>query len=1071
MARRQRSRRAATPFADKLALHQWLLSLFGAAKLEELATHLRDEALERLDENNTYGFHHALTAHFPALPELPPELLLQYDRNIVRHTAALNERRVMHGEKPVQWKYFQYLALLFTEIYLERYFADPESLRNEIGQRIAAINERLEEAEQIPGFDEDADAGAELNKLAFWMATGAGKTLIMHVNILQYRYYIEKYRKRRELNRVILLTPNEGLSQQHLREFQTSGIDAEIFDKEGGSLFSGYSVEIIEVTKLKDEMGEKTVAVEAFEGNNLVLVDEGHRGASSGDSGAWMRYRNALCEKGFSFEYSATFAQAVKGDTGLSGIYSRSTLFDYSYRYFYNDGFGKDYHILNLDSVTQEHQQKLYLTACLLAFFQQQKLYESKRDALTAFLIEKPLWVFVGSSVNAVRSSGGQSVSDVVSILLFLKSFIAERADSIDRIKQVLNQGLVSASGQNLFAGRFRFLNMLGAQPEKLFDEILAKLFNAGGGGTLYVENLKGAQGEIALRIGVDNKPFGVINVGDDSALVKLCEANGLETGEREFSGSLFHSINQESSSINLLIGSKKFTEGWNSWRVSTLGLMNIGTTEGAQIIQLFGRGVRLKGYNHTLKRSARTTLPAGLQRPKDIEFLETLTIFGVRANYMERFRDFLKEEGLPDDTQQLEFFLPVISDLGKVPLQTIRLKKEINGVSTRSGAAFRALAPIPTLDTPTDYLGRNKVVLNWYPRIQALKAKEIADGETVEVMNTAHLHERHTAFLDVEQLYFEAERFKSERGWHNLNITREVIEKLLADTSWYTLYIPSEELELRDFARVHQWREIAEALLKKYIERYYTFSKREWEAPHLEYAEISVNDPNLLVNETTGEAGYRIQLQASEEELLKKLEELKAMIESGAFKDWEFRGLKALCFDKHVYQPLLCQDQGVVQISPVSLNKGERRLLEDLKVFCDNNTEYLADKKIYLLRNLSRGKGIGFFEAGNFHPDFILWLVFGGKQYVTFLDPKGIRNIGRNDPKVEFCKTVKEIEQRLGKQDVVLNSFIVSNTPYHEVKGLWDGVTKDKLFESHIVFQEEDRSTYIKSIFERLAP
>ena len=32
-------------------------------------------------------------------------------------------------------------------------------------------------------------------------------------------------------------------------------------------------------------MGDKTVAVDAFEGNNLVLVDEGHRGASGGEEG------------------------------------------------------------------------------------------------------------------------------------------------------------------------------------------------------------------------------------------------------------------------------------------------------------------------------------------------------------------------------------------------------------------------------------------------------------------------------------------------------------------------------------------------------------------------------------------------------------------------------------------------------------------------------------------------------------------------------------------------------------------------------------------------------------------
>ena len=194
------------------------------------------------------------------------------------------------------------------------------------------------------------------------MATGSGKTLLMHANILQYQRFLETHGLSRELNRIILLTPNEGLSQQHLREFQKSGIEAEIFNKDGRGLFAGRAVEILEVTKLKEEMGEKTVAVDAFEGNNLVLVDEGHRGASAGGDGAWMKFRNALCEKGFSFEYSATFGQAVAGNRDLTDLYARSTLFDYSYRWFYGDGFGKDYHILNLEDDRNEEWMRTYLS-------------------------------------------------------------------------------------------------------------------------------------------------------------------------------------------------------------------------------------------------------------------------------------------------------------------------------------------------------------------------------------------------------------------------------------------------------------------------------------------------------------------------------------------------------------------------------------------------------------------------------------------------------------------------------------------------------------------------------------
>jgi hypothetical protein len=39
--------------------------------------------------------------------------------------------------------------------------------------------------------------------------------------------------------------------------------------------------------------------------------------------------------------------------------------------------------------------------------------------------------------------------------------------------------------------------------------------------------------------------------------------------------------------------------------------------------------------------------------------------------------------------------------------------------------------------------------------------------------------------------------------------------------------------------------------------------------------------------------------------------------------------------------------------------------------------------------------RGVGFFEAGKFLPDFIVWLLVDGRQYISFVDPKGIRKLG----------------------------------------------------------------------------
>ena len=446
----------------------------------------------------------------------------------------------------------------------------------------------------------------------------------------------------------------------------------------------------------------------------------------------------------------------------------------------------------------------------------------------------------------------------------------------------------------------------------------------------------------------------------------------------------------------------------------------------------------------------------------------------GIHADYMAQFRDFLAEEGLPTNDERITFLLPVINNLGTKKLKTIRLKKTINGISTEFGDAFRKLAPVPTLPKPDpardpgmDYLQKNQVVLNWYPKIQAMKSGGLVGGDAIETPNETHLSARHVAFLDLDRIYFKLERFKAERGWYNLNLTRQAIEALLADQSWYRLLIPGEEMAFDSFENVRLWDEIAVSLLKKYTERYYTFRKRDWELPHLEYRNLEADDPNFLCGQDDPDHGYyRILLDESQEEIAAKLNELKALIEKGDLKPWEFRGMKALWFGKHLYEPLLYLDSNIVEISPVPLNKGEKQFVEDLKTFHDGNVEFFKARELYLLRNLSKGRGVGFFEAGNFHPDFILWLLAGDQQQVIFVDPKGIRNLGPTDPKIQFYETVKEIEQRLGDSKVHLHSFIISNTPSFAMRMLWR-MEKDEMLKRHILFQEEDREGYIGSMLE----
>jgi len=1019
-------------FDQRLVLNQWLLSLFEVSDFETLADWLRPPELEGYDEENVSRFHRQLVLRLIQPKHLPPDLLLAYDQNIVRHWQRITAKR-SDGQR-LYMKYFQYLALLLTEIYLDRYFSDRDALLEALNRKVIDFNAGKSASDALPLFTPEL-----LNKIAFWMATGSGKTLLMHCNILQFRDYLERKGNPRDLNRVILLTPNEGLSRQHLEEFEKSGIQAELFQKEGRGLFTGQSVEIIDINKLREDQGQKTVAIDAFESNNLVLVDEGHRGAS-GDT--WMATRNRLCERGFSFEYSATFGQAMKAANKkpLSDEYARVILFDYSYRYFYRDGYGKDYRILNLAKDDDDEKRRLYLTASLMTFYQQLRVYDDECSKLTPFLLERPLWVFVGANVNAVRTDNKRQVSDVVDILLFLDEFVRNRGRSTSEIKRLLsgNTGLLDTKGQDIFAQAFAYLIGLGLSEEQVFGDVLRLVFNAATDAALHIEDLKGVEGEIALRLG-DYEPFGVINVGDTSKLVKLCRDQGLVIADKEFATSLFQGINDPKSSVRMLIGSKKFTEGWSSWRVSTMGLMHVGKSEGSEIIQLFGRGVRLKGYNFALKRSGHVP---GIDRPAFIGVLETLNVLGVRADYMANFRQYLEDEGLSPDKDIEEFTIPT------VPLGGFETKK-LRTIRVKDGVDFKKQGPKPALGPDAD-LKRHPVVVNWYPRLQAQIAKEIQGDGAKAAMNEAKLSAQHLAFVDFEAIWFDLYRFKTERAWYNFDLPRDAPRQLMEAADWYRLYIPPEELEFTSFGRFRRWQEICVALLTKYCDRFYKNCKSAFEYDNLEYRELTPNDPNFVDE-------YKILVAQSEAAVIQALRTLKDEISVG--------NLQVFKFGNHLYNPLVYARGGFIEVKPVALNEGERDFVLGLKDYYEKNKAQFDGKELYLIRNRSR-TGIGFFEAGNFYPDFIVWLLNGTKQYVTFVDPKGIRNLdGPEDPKIRFYKTIKELEKKLADSEVVLNSYILSVTPYAH-GGWWtDSLTKQEFAERHVLFVEDGMPSVVATL------
>ena len=360
---------------------------------------------------------------------------------------------------------------------------------------------------------------------------------------------------------------------------QTPTFGANVSTSKGNRLaHTPNAVQIIEITKLVEEKtgGGLSVPVEAFEGNNLIFVDEGHKG-SGGE--AWRKYREDLAETGFTFEYSATFGQALAAanNADLVEEYGKAIAFDYSYRYFYGDGYGKNFRILNVRDDEETQTETLFL-GNLLSFYAQRRYFRQNTEAVRGYGLESPLWAFVGSKVNAVYTENRQKRSDVLNVLRFLHRFLKNEGNwAIHTIEKILtgNSGLSDENGTDVFYSRLNYLQELGETPAQMYINILNEVFHTETSGGLDLYDVRNAQGEIGLKATNSNDYFGVIYIGDTPAFKKLVENDdaGIRIeSEDVLTESLFRDINRADSQINILIGAKKFIEGWDSWRVTAMG-------------------------------------------------------------------------------------------------------------------------------------------------------------------------------------------------------------------------------------------------------------------------------------------------------------------------------------------------------------------------------------------------------------------------------------------------------------------------------------------------------------------
>ncbi|MGL2565556.1 DEAD/DEAH box helicase family protein [Helicobacter pylori] len=787
-----------------------------------------------------------------------------------------------------------------------------------------------------------------INRLAFYMATGSGKTIVIIklVELLSVAIRMGLIPKKN----IMFFSANENLIKQFEKEIEKynrgkdfskqidfknlKSVTHKDFHRAPKDFFEKIALFYYRADLMNDEESkENLLNYKDYwdNGENYVILDEAHKGNKT--ESKRQAIFSLLSQRGFLFNFSATFTE--ESDL-ITAVYNLSV------GEWVKLGYGKESVLLkknNLNAFKElkdlnDREKEIALLKALLLLGMQ------KRYKVEGYFHD-PLMLVFTHSVNVENSDAEIFFKTLARVIENddESDFLKAKDDLLEELKE---PEFLFSDGKDK-EKEYKIEVFKESLNEIDFKGLKEEVFYANNGHIEVIINPKNNQ-EIAFKLNTSDKVFCLIRIGDITEWIreKLKSVKVVSKNLSFKEESYFSQIDK--SSINILVGSRAFDTGWDSTRPSVILFLNIGLDDDAKklVKQSFGRGVRIESVKNQRQRLAYLDIDEAVKEKlkPNAAMLETLFVIPTNHASLEAILKFQKESENGGENRgswhEIKLEKTPIKHALFVPCYR---KEQTNALKIPPSASFK------------------------------MSEKNFKDlKEYFHLMSEKHFILKHEIYNPNDYVLLkdmiQKEHFKKVSTWHYKDL--DDLISILKKRLYLNQKVPKDEFNALDNEKIVHFKRIQvkagkkEALMKTIQEvKEYTPLDKETLRMKIAQGEIDPYDTEKHKQDRT--------FKVDEAELLKLKE--------------------------HYYTPLI-KAKNCDWLKHVVKVKSESDFLEELLKITETlqeNYDFWAFSKIdEHLDNLFIPYIDNSTGERKFFPDFIFWLQKGGTQIICFIDPKG---------------------------------------------------------------------------------